>query len=352
MDSTAADLFRKIARMAEERTFGPTPAQVTIGFVDGHEAVGHLVRFAPRMPDLHLVYRSASDALGPFPTETVAYVGFHRTAHHPGPTTTQGEVKVHISGYKTFLVNPCGSDTDDPVGFYALPAVTNSPFRELFFFRHGVRLLEVNLPFGEMLVREGKVGSDQLQQALSEQQRSSRIPIGQILIKNHLLDEAQLRQAISLQRRRGQRMGEVLVEAGLVTPEHIEMALNEQRRGGVKRIGQILIGLGLLTELDMSTTLAKKFGLPFAALEKCHIDRDAISELAPEFIHRHKVLPIGNDHAAITLALADPLAIDTIDLVRMYTKKKVYEVVAMETQLQSFIAEHVPRTLSLQEVAG
>jgi hypothetical protein len=294
------------------------------------------------MLDLHLVFSSAVDFCGPFATEHLAYVGFHRTANQPLSLGGSGkvEVKVHVVGNRTFLVHRVDGETDDSLGFYAIPSVSSSPFHELFFFRHGVHLLEVNLPFGEMLLREGKVNDDHLRQGLAEQQKDARISVGQILIKNRMLNETQLEQAIELQKRRGTRMGEILIETGLVSAEDIEKVLGEQRRSGTRRIGQVLIDLKLMTETDVSTTLAKKFGLPFANLEQCRINEHSTSELRKEFIQKHNVLPIDSDPQGITIAIADPLAIDTIDLVRAYTKKRVYEVVVTESQLLSFIAKY------------
>jgi len=302
------------------------------------------------MPNLQLVFSTTVDAGDPFATEHVAHVSFHRAAGQPHLLESSGkvEIKVHVAGHKTFLVHRSDGETDDNLGFYATPSVSSSPYREIFFFRRAVHLLEVNLPFGELLVREGVVNNDHLRQGLAEQQKDVRIPIGQILIKNHMLNEAQLEQAVALQTRRSVRLGEVLIETGLVSAEDIESALGEQRQSGTRRIGQVLIDLKLMTEVDMSTTLAKKFGLPFANLEQCHINERAISEIPKEFITKHKALPIDSDTKGITLAIADPLAIDTIDLVRVYTKKRVYEVVATESQLLSFIEKYLGTASSKQ----
>jgi len=341
--------------MVEERTFGTTPARVTIGLIDGHSVTGYLARFSPTMPDLNLVFSTTVDSCDPFATEHVVYVGFHRAEGQPALLAGSGkvEMKVHVAGHKTFLVHRSAGDTDDNLGFFATPSVSSSLFHEVFFFRHGVRLLEVNLPLGEMLVQEGKVNGEHLRQGLAEQQKNVRIPIGQILIKNRMLNEAQLEQAVELQKRRGMRMGEVLIETGLVTTEDIEKALSEQRQSGTRRIGQVLIDLKLMTEVDVSTTLAKKFELPFVDLEQRPINERAVAELPQEFIGKHKVLPIDSDTQSITIAIADPLDIDTIDLVRVYTKKKVSEVVVTESQLLSFIAKYlemapsVPSALTL-----
>src|SRR5205823_12791493 len=118
------------------------------------------------------------------PAERIAYVGFHRgpTDPPPLPSARQGSLKVHLSGSKTFLVD---ADATPPgaIGFYASPSEPESPFREIFFYSHGVALREINEPLGEMLVKTGKVGSKSLEKGLAAQREQQRTPIGQILVE-------------------------------------------------------------------------------------------------------------------------------------------------------------------------
>jgi len=329
--------------MLADRVFGPAPAQVSIGFIDGQVHVGHLARFSPMLPDLTLLLSSSVAPRGSFPAERVAYIGFHRAAGEPParPNSRKGELKIHVAGQKTFLVDRQEEQNSGAIGFYARPAEPNCPFREIFFYNHGINLREVNEPLGAMLVREGVVNDGQLRRGLDEQKSEVRTPIGQILVQHRKLDQAQLEQATALQKRKGTRIGEVLIEAGLATAEDIEKALSEQRRRGGKRIGQILIELKLVSEVDLSMTLAKKFQLPFVDLDQCTINLGAIEELPKDFIEKYKVLPVDSDPKSVTLALADPLAVDTIDLVRIRTKKQVCEVVVTPSQLEKYIPTYL-----------
>ncbi len=336
--------------MSLERTFGPAPAQETLGFIDGRTHVGHITRFSPSHAEVHLLFSSTTSPSGSFPAEQIAFVAFHRAVGQPPPRpgSRKGEVKVHVPGQRTFLVDRRPTEYAECPGFYAWPAEPNSPFRELFFYSHGVNLLEVNQPLGEMLIHAGKMDDGQLQQGLTEQRQSNRVPIGQLLLQNRTLNQAQLEQATALQKRKGTRLGEVLIEAGLATAQDIEKALAEQRRGGGRRIGQILIDLKLVSEVDMSMTLAKKFELPFIDLDHCSINESAVAELAKDFIERCKVLPVDSDAKSITVAIADPLAIDTIDLVRLHTKKQVFEVVVTQSQLEIYIPKYLDQVASKQ----
>lgn len=334
--------------MLTDRTFGPAPAQVSIGFIDGQVHVGHLGRFSPSNSDINLLLSSTVTPRRSFPAERVAYVGFHRTPGEPPPRPKErrGELKVHVAGQKTFLVDRGPDDQNGAIGFYARPAEPGSPFREIFFYNHGVNLKEINEPIGELLVRDGKVDNGQLKRGLDEQRNATRTPIGQILIQHKKLNTAQLEEATALQKRKGTRIGEVLIEAGLATAEDIERALSEQRRRGGKRIGQILVEMKLVSEVDLSMTLAKKFQLPFVNLDQCAINLQALDELPKDFIEKFKVLPVDADSKVITLALADPLAVDTIDNVRLRTKKQVCEVVVTPSQLEKYIPTYLDQVES------
>jgi type II secretory ATPase GspE/PulE/Tfp pilus assembly ATPase PilB-like protein len=227
------------------------------------------------------------------------------------------------------------------LGFYATPTEPQSPFAELFFYHHGVRLREINEPLGAMLVKDGRVGASQLKQGLDAQRGAERTPIGQILVEHKKLDKDALDQAVALQQRKGTRLGEVLVEAGLATPQDIEFALAEQRKRGGKRIGQILVEMKLVSEAALSQTLARKFQLPFIDLDACAINLAAVAELPRAFIEKNKVLPVETDATRLTVAIGDPLAIDVIDATRRHAGKQIVEVVAPPSQLDRYIPSYL-----------
>ena len=258
--------------------------------------------------------------------------------------------RAHLSAGKTFLVDLIDLVPTDVVGFPARPADPRSPFREIFFYNHGVNLTEINEPLGSMLVRDGRVGSTALERGLAAQKEQKRTPIGQILVEYKKIDRVVLEQAASLQSRKGTRLGEVLIEAGLADAQDIEFALAEQRRRGGKRIGQILVEMNLVSEIDLSMTLAKKFQLPFVDLDTCSINLLAVDELPREFIEKNKILPIDFDARTLTVAMGDPLAVDAIDSVRMLAKRLVCEVVATPSQLEKYIPTYLDQ-LEAKKVA-
>ena len=328
--------------MSLERNFGQTPATVTVALVDGTTHMGALAKFSPAVADLALVAPKGTSPKVPFPTERIAYVGFHRSAGDPPqlPSARRGGLKVHLSSAVSFLVDP-EPNPPGTLGFYAKPAEPNSPFREIFFYNHGVRLREINEPLGSMLVKEGRVGQTEMEQGLKAQKDQPRTPIGQILVEHKRVAQSAVDQAAVLQKRKGTRLGEVLIEAGLASAADIEFALTEQRKRGGKRIGQILVEMNLVSEVDLSTTLAKKFQLPFVDLDTCVVNLSALESLPRDFIIKHKLLPLDVDQKMLTVALSDPLAIDALDQARQIAQCHLLEVVATPSQLERYIPTYL-----------
>jgi len=325
--------------MPIERNFSPAFATVTVLLLDGTSHVGQISRFSPAIADLSLGSANGKMSIA---AERITYVGFHRAAGGPPrpPSKRRGSLKVHLSTELVLVVDP-DPEQPGPLGFYATPADAQSPFKEIFFYNHGIRVRELNEPLGEMLVRDGRVGSPELQQGLQAQQGQQRTPIGQILVEHKRIESGALEQAAQLQRRKGTRLGEVLIEAGLADSADIEFALAEQRKRGGKRIGQILVELNLVSELDLSSTLAKKFQLPFVDLDTCAVNLSALEELPRDFIEKNRILPLDSDARTITIAMSDPLAIDAIDAVRRHAHKQVAEVVATPSQLEKYIPTYL-----------
>jgi len=317
-------------------------AAVSLILMNGQVHSGHLARFSPSVPDIALSLSREAKEKSRFAAEQVCYVGFHRATGEPPPLPhrLKASLKIHVGGGKTFLVDPVEPDAPGSVGFYARPAESQSPYREIFFYNHGVNLREINEPLGAMLVKEG-LPAAALEQGLAKQKTEKRTPIGQILLETHRVNASALDQAASLQSRKGTRIGEVLIEAGLAKAEDIEFALAEQRKRGGKRIGQILVDLKVISEVQLAVALARKFQLPYVDLDTCSINLEAVAELDREFIEKHRVLPVDCDARSMTVAMSDPLAVDTIDQVRLQTKRQLSEVVVTKSQLDKYIPTYL-----------
>lgn len=102
----------------------------------------------------------------------------------------------------------------------------------------------------------------------------------------------------------GTRIGEMLVERGLATPEQITQALGQQREVG--RLGQILIGMRVVNQTDLTKVLGEQFGLEAIDLSTQLLEPAAI-ELIPEARARsHLVIGINVSEKHLRVAVAEP----------------------------------------------
>ncbi len=99
------------------------------------------------------------------------------------------------------------------------------------------------------------------------------------------------------------KVGEVLLEAGLITPEQLENALNLQK-GKNKRIGRILVELGYINEMQVAEALSRQTSTPLVDWENVAVTKDLLSLVPKEIAEKKTVLPIELRDKTLILAMA------------------------------------------------
>jgi len=135
------------------------------------------------------------------------------------------------------------------------------------------------------------------------------------------------------------RIGEILLERGVINRSQLEKALvQQQAQGGL--IGQILIELGFATEQEIALALTAQYGFPYLPLENYELD-EGVMQLVPEPVARQYCLiaidRIGN---ALTLAMADPSNIQAIEDIELMTKCVVQTFVSTPSAVNKAIERY------------
>ena len=115
------------------------------------------------------------------------------------------------------------------------------------------------------------------------------------------------------------RLGERLVEAGIVSGDQLRIALTEQDRDG-EPLGRILIRLGFVTEAVMREQLGEALGQESIDLAHAVPDREALARIPKEQAKRFGIVPISwrADEEVLYIAMADTFNLVTLDRVRAY----------------------------------
>lgn len=134
------------------------------------------------------------------------------------------------------------------------------------------------------------------------------------------------------------RLGELLLEEKLVTPDQIEEALETQViHGG--RLGTNLVELGFLKEPDLARVLGRLHNLPYASGEMIP-DPAALGIASLQYFDDQDVLPMRVDQTRLTMAVLGPQQIKAIDELGFKTGKRVVAVVIPEFRMNQLLRQH------------
>ncbi|HVQ76914.1 MAG TPA: type II secretion system ATPase GspE [Candidatus Binatia bacterium] len=101
------------------------------------------------------------------------------------------------------------------------------------------------------------------------------------------------------------RIGHILVEAGTISAENLEAALERARKTG-ERLGEALVALGACSRHDTLSAIARQRGLPFLLAEEMPSALPVVRNLSPKYLRQYMVCPVALDGSTLTVAMADP----------------------------------------------
>src|SRR6202045_4102341 len=139
------------------------------------------------------------------------------------------------------------------------------------------------------------------------------------------------------------RLGEILIERKLITEEDLTRALELQKERGDK-IGKTLVDLGFVAMRDVLAALSDQLGVPLVSIEGPPAVSTETEALSPRFLRQFRCLPVGRDDHTVTLAMADPLDVETVAAVRSCTGLKVRTVLAGEQEILDAIDKYYGET--------
>jgi type II secretory ATPase GspE/PulE/Tfp pilus assembly ATPase PilB-like protein len=149
------------------------------------------------------------------------------------------------------------------------------------------------------------------------------------------------------------RLGDVLIERGILTPDQLRVAITEQKRSG-ETIGRILVRLGLVTEAVVRDAIGEVQRTDSIDLSKAVPDREALAQVPKDTARRFKVMPVSWNAAQRELSLAMP---DTSNLVLLDQLRAALggnlllkPVLAAETEVLTAIDQFYGHELSIDGI--
>lgn len=145
------------------------------------------------------------------------------------------------------------------------------------------------------------------------------------------------------------RIGEVLVEAGLVKPDRLQQALREHKNAKMK-VGEYLVRQGIVHENDLVDVLAKVLHVDRYVAERYPVDIALGGILPIEIAQKYRAVPVQRKGTFLTVAMTDPSDINDLDALENIVQVEVEPVICTQTEYEQLIGSVYGKSVTLDGV--
>jgi type IV pilus assembly protein PilB len=146
------------------------------------------------------------------------------------------------------------------------------------------------------------------------------------------------------------KLGDLLVEIGLLPSEKLSEALSIQRQTG-KRLGQVLMELDIISEDEMAFALAMQLKIPFIDLSNYQLQEGVVQCIPEEVSRKFLCIPIALKDNVLDVAMGDPLDLNMIKDLEFVTGYSIQPTISTPAQILDALQKHYHPERTLGEVA-
>ena len=136
------------------------------------------------------------------------------------------------------------------------------------------------------------------------------------------------------------RIGQILIDLGFLTEDRVKVIIEEQRQRPSELFGQVAIGMGLLTDEHLVQGLAEQMGLQVVNLADLVVPPHVLAKITEPMAQLYRVVPVNFQDEVLTIAMCDPQKLSVIDELRTFLGCDVRAVVATEKDVLKALARY------------
>jgi hypothetical protein len=233
-------------------------------------------------------------------------------------------------------------------GFFALSLDANTPYKLIFFTNHGVLSRSQRRRLGEILTDEGLLTHHTVESTVEAQKKLRGKRLGDIISEQTDLPLRIIDNIIEQAHQAGKvtprmKIGDILINAGIITRNQLEEALTSQDRGKKIKLGTLLTGRGLISEEQLLMALALKFRLRYVDLNEVKPTPEALSKITPDIAYGLRVLPLEDIGKRLIVATSEPTDYTIPDSLQFHTKRRVEMVVSTNQLISAALQKYYPK---------
>jgi type IV pilus assembly protein PilB len=142
--------------------------------------------------------------------------------------------------------------------------------------------------------------------------------------------------------KRRKRLGECLIEAGLIDEEVLAQALSIQKVRK-KKLGQILIDMGVVDDEGIARVLSTQLKIPLLHLRGTDIPKETIALVSAELAETYLLIPVKETNKKLLVAIANPLEFYALDDLRFVTQMPIEIAIAPQNEILEAIEKYYPK---------
>ena len=151
---------------------------------------------------------------------------------------------------------------------------------------------------------------------------------------------------------KNKRLGEMLIDANILTPEQVNEAIALQKNSG-KRLGSVLVENKYISEEQLINVLKMQLGIDFIDINKEKIDPSMANVVPKSIAVKNRVVPVKIDRGNLILAMEDPLNFNALESVKQVTKLKVVPCIAYSSGISralSILYENEGAAIAIEQM--
>jgi len=148
--------------------------------------------------------------------------------------------------------------------------------------------------------------------------------------------------------KKNRKLGEILVEWGVVTKAAVDEALEHGRKETL-RIGEALVALGFADEEDVTKALASQYDMEYIDLDQSSANLSEMHLIPEDLIRKHLVLPLGRENGRLKVAITDPLDLEALDMLQFRLSCDLETCLASKAKVRAYVNEFVRGDVSIDE---
>lgn len=138
------------------------------------------------------------------------------------------------------------------------------------------------------------------------------------------------------------KLGEILVEEGLLKEEQVQEGLKRQKGTG-ELLGEAFVNLGYLSEYDIARAIVKQFGLPYLDASKYNIPKEATQAVSADLMYQNQFVVLDKIGRTLLVALSGIVNSEVLEKLEKVSNSQLFVYVSTSSQVMAALKKHWPQ---------